>query len=162
VVHLKGAASIIGFLGLLLFALFLLAFWVPTFSGAKAFVSFIDPGWTWSDYVGTLHGRLLRSEYFVSLPNIIGSAESLAGRGPVSLTIATVLVATRLADYFVSTVQVLFAAFFLGCFVLRRFVHRPLSQLGFIWLTSGKPVFATLFGAITAVLVAVQELAKAT
>jgi hypothetical protein len=63
-----------------------------------------------------------------------------------------------LADYFVGIIRVLFAAFFFGCFLLRRAIHRPLSNLGFKWLTSGKPLFATLFGAIGTVVVFGDEL----
>jgi hypothetical protein len=60
----------------------------------------------------------------------------------------------------INSIRVLFAAVFVGSFLLWRFVLHPLSKLGFIWLTSGKPIFFTLFGGITAAVVFWHEVYK--
>jgi hypothetical protein len=79
----------------------------------------------------------------------------------ITVTISVLVLPGPFAGAFVSTVRILFSAFFVACFVLRRLVLRPLAKLGFIWLTSGKPIFATMFGAIAAVIVFGQKLFEA-
>jgi hypothetical protein len=168
VIGLKGFVSFFGMAALLLLSLFLVAFWIPSFSAMKSTVSMLAAGWTWTQVLSDLWTYLLNISDRVSpyelfpMRTIFANASVLVGGSFKFLTLGVVLNAAHMADYFVSSVRIFFLAFFVICLVLRRFVHRPLSNLGFIWLTSGKPVFATLFGAIAAVVVAVHELTKAT
>jgi len=66
----------------------------------------------------------------------------------------------RVVDLITNGARIVFAAVFVVSFLFRRLVHRPLSRLGFVALTSGKPVFALTFGVASFVILGVDKLSS--
>jgi hypothetical protein len=163
VVELSRRFGIGGFAGLLALGLLLLAVWGP-------FLEIVKPA-LWNDALrsrlipGALTNLAARFSFdhvinhlvpWIVIPNFIADA---AKRPDVEGMVAILhIAASRIPDFFAGAIRIAFSGFFVTCFLLRRFVHRPLAKLGFIWLTSGKPVFAALFGAVASAVVMAQEI----
>jgi hypothetical protein len=180
VVRLQGGHSVLGFAALLILAVLLLLVWQPLMLLAKmysqsiavALVGYVSfPGSGFSDAIFDNVNRFGRQAIS---PDPMSAAVRMHHQALGLLTKARAAGidwyfeiygamprAWYLADVFAGTIRIVFSAFFLGCFVLRRLVHRPLVNLGLNWLTSGKPIFASLFGGIGAVVVFGSELIKA-
>lgn len=169
--QLKRFASVVGFASLLLLAMLLIVVWMPFQLWIKEIAAETSSEAPSTDLLKELltgaYSQILELREISFLDRIFPFkwkwiASELKSTMILSSFIQTAIsMGSLVADYFVSTIRVLFSAFFLCCLLLRRVVHQPLSRLGFIWLTSGKPIFATLFGAIAAAIVGGHEFVRA-
>jgi len=163
VLQLTGFRSILGYVGLFLLSVTLLAVWAPVAHWFKTRLPIVTTesleAWTSSF---NLLLDTLRTDFPFGVLWIVRLAKLVFGQIVVTddqaRTMHAIMFINYAADYLVSVVRIAFSVFFLSCLLLRRFVHQPLSRLGFIWLTSGKPIFAALFGTIAAIIVTLHEL----